>query len=85
MTLIIEPGHAAKNYWHHLWQYRELMYTLDWRDYVESDPTLPRPTDLRAGQANPSKTQEWLGWTASSRMWDVVRLGGEAESPLSGV
>jgi lipopolysaccharide transport system permease protein len=32
MKLIIEPGRAAKNYWRDLWQYRELMYFLAWRD-----------------------------------------------------
>src|SRR5438045_7714764 len=32
MKLVIEPGHAAKNYWRDLWHYRELMYFLAWRD-----------------------------------------------------
>lgn len=32
MKLIIEPGRAVKNYWRDLWQYRELMYFLAWRD-----------------------------------------------------
>ncbi len=30
--LIIEPGRSAKNYWGDLWRYRELLYTLAWRD-----------------------------------------------------
>ena len=34
MKLVIEPGLAAKNYWHDLWRYRELMYFLAWRDIV---------------------------------------------------
>ena len=46
---------------------------LDWRDCVESDLTLLRPTDLRIGRANPSKAQKQLGWTASSMMRDVVQ------------
>jgi GDPmannose 4,6-dehydratase len=46
---------------------------LDWREHVESDPTLLRPTELSIGRANPVKAQERLGWTASSRMQDVVR------------
>jgi GDPmannose 4,6-dehydratase len=46
---------------------------LDWRDHVESDPTLLSPTDFRIGRANPAKAQEQLGWTASSMMRDVVR------------
>jgi lipopolysaccharide transport system permease protein len=32
MKLVIEPGRTAKNYWRDLWQYRELMYFLAWRD-----------------------------------------------------
>lgn len=32
MTLVIEPGRGARNYWRDLWRYRELMYFLAWRD-----------------------------------------------------
>jgi lipopolysaccharide transport system permease protein len=32
MKLIIAPGRKTKHYWHDLWQYRELMYFLAWRD-----------------------------------------------------
>ena len=30
--LIIEPGKTEKNYWLDIWRYRELFYTLTWRD-----------------------------------------------------
>ncbi len=30
--LILEPGRASKQYWHDLWQYRELLFFLAWRD-----------------------------------------------------
>ena len=46
---------------------------LDWRDHVESDPALLRPTDLKIGRANPEKAREKLGWVADSKMKDVVR------------
>ena len=46
---------------------------LDWREHVESDPTLLRPTDLKIGRANPDKARGQLGWVASSKMRDVVR------------
>lgn len=46
---------------------------LDWREHVESDPTLLRPTDLKIGRANPAKAKARLGWVGSSRMRDVVR------------
>lgn len=32
MKLIIEPGRSAARYWHELWQSRELLYFLAWRD-----------------------------------------------------
>lgn len=32
MSLVIEPGRTAKNYWGDLWRFRELMYFLAWRD-----------------------------------------------------
>jgi lipopolysaccharide transport system permease protein len=32
MKLVIEHGRTAKNYWRDVWQYRELLYFLAWRD-----------------------------------------------------
>jgi lipopolysaccharide transport system permease protein len=32
--LIIEPGRSLGNYWHDLWEYRELFYFLAWRDII---------------------------------------------------
>lgn len=46
---------------------------LDWREHVDRDPALLRPTDLQVGGANPTKAREKLGWVAKSRMRDVVR------------
>jgi lipopolysaccharide transport system permease protein len=34
MRRVIEPGVAAKNYWWDVWDYRELMYFLAWRDTI---------------------------------------------------
>ena len=47
---------------------------LDWREYVESDKTLLRPTDLQRGWGNPEKARRELGWEARCKMDDVVRL-----------
>jgi hypothetical protein len=33
-NLIIEAGHAEKQYWKDLWLYRELFYFLAWRDIL---------------------------------------------------
>ncbi len=30
--IVIEPGKSEKNYWQDIWRYRELFYTLTWRD-----------------------------------------------------
>lgn len=52
---------------------------LDWRDHVRSDETLKRPTDLAVSRVDPRRARELLGWTARSRMTDVVRQMVDAE------
>jgi GDPmannose 4,6-dehydratase len=47
---------------------------LDWADYVSSDASQMRPTDIMVGRANPAKALRQLGWQASLRMPDVVGL-----------
>jgi lipopolysaccharide transport system permease protein len=32
IVLVLEPGRAARHYWRDLWQYRELLFFLAWRD-----------------------------------------------------
>ncbi|MBX3466749.1 MAG: GDP-mannose 4,6-dehydratase [Planctomycetes bacterium] len=46
---------------------------LDWRDHVDHDPSLIRPTDLHGGRADPSRAREVLGWQAEARLPEVVR------------
>lgn len=46
---------------------------LDWREWVDIDPGLFRPTDLSAGRADPSKAQRELGWHATRQLDDVVK------------
>ena len=52
---------------------------LDWREHVEIDMTLFRPTDLAIGKANPGKALEKLGWKAVKRVEDIVALMIEEE------
>ena len=33
-TLVIEAGHAERQYWRDLWRFRELFYLLAWRDFL---------------------------------------------------
>ena len=47
---------------------------LDWREHVETDPSLYRPTEITIGRGNPSKARECLGWQAGYAMHDVVRM-----------
>lgn len=47
---------------------------LDWRNYVRTDPSLLRPTDIEIGRADPGKAARELGWTAAFTMPDVVRM-----------
>lgn len=51
---------------------------LDWRDHVESDKSLLRPTDLQKGWGDPSKANRELGWTAECKMNGVVEKMVEA-------
>jgi len=46
---------------------------LNWRHYVEQDPTLFRPTDLAMGRADPAKADRELGWKATTKGVDVVK------------
>jgi GDPmannose 4,6-dehydratase len=52
---------------------------LDWRDHVEFDPALARPTDIAVVRADPSRAMQRLGWRARTRGLDVARRMVEAE------
>jgi GDPmannose 4,6-dehydratase len=58
---------------------------LDWRDHVDSDPSLFRVTDIQSSRGNPAKAADKLGWRARHMMPDVIRLmmEGLTEAPLS--
>lgn len=47
---------------------------LDWREHVETDEALRRPTDLAEGRGNAAKAFERLGWRATHHMHDVVHM-----------
>lgn len=52
---------------------------LDWRDHVDQETSLFRPTDLRESRGNPEKAKRLLGWVARHDMPEVARLMVEAE------
>jgi len=54
---------------------------LDWREHVDSDSTLFRPTDIAWSQGNPEKAARQLGWHASAHMKEVVAKMMQGISP----
>ena len=55
---------------------------LDWRQHVDLDRGLRRPTDLESNQAVPSKASRVLGWTAGVHFDEVIRRLTMAEREL---
>jgi GDPmannose 4,6-dehydratase len=51
---------------------------LNWQDYVVTDSSLLRPTELAVSRGNPAKAKQKLGWEAKYKMHDVVRMMVEA-------
>jgi len=45
---------------------------LDWHEHVDIDSSLLRPSELKISRADPSLAKKKLGWTASTRMRDLV-------------
>lgn len=52
---------------------------LDWRQYVISDPSLLRPSEIMVSRGNPGKALHKLGWCATRKMHDVIKLIIDAE------
>jgi len=55
---------------------------MNWRDHVEHNYDLLRPTDVLISRANPAKARKKLGWQAQHRMKDVARMMIEAQIQL---
>jgi len=47
---------------------------LDWREWVDIDSGLTRPSDIKSGQANPEKAGRLLGWKAQTSVEQVISL-----------
>jgi GDPmannose 4,6-dehydratase len=54
-------------------------FGLDWTEHVRHDDLLRRPNEIHWSQGNPGKANKLLGWTASKRMRDVVRILCDAQ------
>lgn len=55
-------------------------FSLDWKNYVISDSSFIRPTDLSISRGNAQKALQVLGWQAKSKMPDIVKMMIEAEA-----
>jgi len=47
-------------------------FDLNWRDHVEIDQSLFRPSDLSISRGDPARAKKILGWTASKTLEDIV-------------
>ncbi|MFK5984186.1 MAG: GDP-mannose 4,6-dehydratase [Pseudomonadota bacterium] len=56
-----------------------LQLNLNYKDYVETNNSFFRPTDIEISVANPSKAKMILGWESSYTMPDIVKMMVEAE------
>ena len=52
---------------------------LNWHDYVSTDSSLYRPSEISEGRGNPAKAGKTLGWKARYNMQDVVKKMVEHE------
>jgi GDPmannose 4,6-dehydratase len=52
---------------------------LDWREHVESDPSLFRLSDIKRSSGNAAKAEAKLGWKVLHRFDDIIRLLVEVE------
>ena len=51
---------------------------LDWKDHVQTDPSLFRPSDIEYICGNPAKAKRVLGWEAKHKFDQIITmlLGG---------
>lgn len=74
---VIATGHSYS-----LQEFVEAAFTavgLNWREHVEADAALLRPSDHSQAHANPAKALTQLAWQARYRMPDVVRMMTQSE------
>jgi GDPmannose 4,6-dehydratase len=57
---------------------------LDWREYVSTNASLLRPSEIMVSRGNPAKAEKQLGWKARYTMDDVIRMMIEAELEYMG-
>ena len=58
-------------------------YDLNWRDYVNIDPSFLRPSDIRISCGDPERAKLMLGWSAKHDVDGVIECMSKAA--LAGV
>ena len=62
---------------HSLKEYLSLVFEslgLDWHEHVITDATIMRQSELLEGHSNPSRANKTLGWRASKRLDEIVKI-----------
>jgi len=54
-------------------------FGLDWKEHVDIDPALFRPSDIAYSRGNPEKSRRVLGWEAKTKFPQVIRIMADAE------
>ena len=54
-------------------------FGLDWKEHVDIDPALFRPSDITYSRGNPEKSRRVLGWEAKTKFRELVGIMAEAE------
>lgn len=54
------------------------VYGLNWRDYVQTEPSLLRPSDIRLSRADPARVKLALNWKAECDIDGVIQRMSEA-------
>ncbi|MCA9053944.1 MAG: GDP-mannose 4,6-dehydratase [Planctomycetaceae bacterium] len=76
----------ATGEWHTLEEFLDRAFQrvgLDWRDHVQQDPALMRPTEVTRLQGDISKACEQLGWVPATRFEALVDLMVDADITLA--
>jgi GDPmannose 4,6-dehydratase len=48
-------------------------FNLNWKEHVDIDNSLLRPSDIKISKGNPSKAKKTLGWAAVKNVDDVIK------------
>jgi len=59
-------------------------FGLDWKEHVDIDPALFRPSDITYSRGNPEKSRRVLGWEAKTKFRELVGIMAEAERAAAG-